>query len=111
MVQRSAPTRRSIGFQSAEYSILSSRGVIGCGGWRKLNSSTLQLDLVRGVRGDPTLFGSPMSGSTAERYSRKMNPDPSSGQWFNAGCSAVLICTARVESAAVYVTAFGMAVV
>ena len=52
-----------------------------------------------------------MSGSTAERYSRKMNPDPSSGQWLNAGCSAVLIFTARVESAAVYVTAFGMAVV
>jgi MFS family permease len=83
-------------------------------GWLiyELTDSTLQLGLVRGVQAIPTLFLSPVAGSTADRYSRKMQimiAQVADGLMLAA--LAVLIFTGRVEPWHVYVTAFGMAVV
>ncbi len=83
-------------------------------GWLiyELTDSALQLGLVRGVQAIPTLFLSPVAGSTADRYSRKMQimiAQVADGLMLAA--LAVLIFTGRVEPWHVYVTAFGMAVV
>jgi MFS family permease len=83
-------------------------------GWLiyELTDSALQLGLVRGVQAIPTLLLSPVAGSTADRYSRKMQimiAQVVDGLML-AGL-ALLIFTVRVEPWHVYVTAFGMAVV
>jgi MFS family permease len=83
-------------------------------GWLiyELTDSALQLGLVRGVQATPTLLLSPVAGSTADRYSRKMQimiAQVVDGLML-AGL-ALLIFTVRVEPWHVYVTAFGMAVV
>jgi MFS family permease len=82
-------------------------------GWLiyELTDSALQLGLVRGVQAIPTLFLSPVAGSTADRYSRKMQI--MIGQVADGlmlALLAVLIFTGRIEPWHVYVTAFGMAV-
>ncbi len=83
-------------------------------GWLiyELTDSALQLGLVRGVQAIPTLLLSPVAGSTADRYSRKMQimiAQVADGLMLAA--LAVLIFTGRIEPWHVYVTAFGMAVV
>jgi MFS family permease len=69
-------------------------------GWLiyELTDSTLQLGLVRGVQAIPTLFLSPVAGSTADRYSRKLQimiAQVADGLMLAA--LAVLIFTGRVE--------------
>jgi MFS family permease len=83
-------------------------------GWLiyELTDSALQLGLVRGVQAIPTLLLSPVAGSTADRYSRKvqiMIAQVIDGLMLAA--LALLIFTGRIEPWHVYVTAFGMAVV
>lgn len=83
-------------------------------GWLiyELTDSALQLGLVRGVQAIPTLFLSPVAGSAADRYSRKMQiliAQIVDGLMLAA--LALLIFTGRIEPWHVYVTAFGMAVV
>ncbi len=83
-------------------------------GWLiyELTDSALQLGLVRGVQAIPTLLLSPVAGSTADRYSRKMQimiAQVVDGLMLAA--LALLIYIGRVEPWHVYVTAFGMAVV
>lgn len=83
-------------------------------GWLiyELTDSTVQLGLVRGVQAIPILFLSPIAGSAADRYSRKIQiliAQAIDGLMFAA--LAILIFTGRIEPWHVYVTAFGMAVV
>jgi MFS family permease len=83
-------------------------------GWLiyELTDSALQLGLVRGVQAIPTLLLSPVAGSTADRYSRKMQimiAQVADGLMLAA--LAVLIFTGQVQPWHVYVTAFSMAVV
>lgn len=83
-------------------------------GWLiyELTDSALQLGLVRGVQAIPTLFLSPVAGSTADRYSRKMQILVAQiVDGLMLGALAVLIFTGRIQPWHVYVTAFGMAVV
>jgi len=83
-------------------------------GWLiyELTSSPLQLGLVRGVQAIPFLFLSPLAGSTADRYSRKMQvmvAQIMDGLLY--ATVALLIITGQIQPWHVYVTAFGMAIV
>ena len=79
-------------------------------GWLiyELTNSTVQLGLVRGVQAIPVLFLSPVAGSMADRYSRKMQSLIAlvlDGLMYAA--LAVLIISGRIEAWHVYVTALG----
>jgi MFS family permease len=83
-------------------------------GWLlyQLTNSTLQLGLVRGVQAIPLLILTPLAGSTADRYSRKMQvliAQVVDGFLFAA--VAILIFAGKIEPWHVYVTAIGMSVV
>jgi len=83
-------------------------------GWLlyELTNSTLQLGLVRGVQAIPILLLSPLAGSAADRYSRKMQvlvAQIVDGLLY--AIVAVLIFSGRIEPWHVFVTAFGMSVV
>ena len=83
-------------------------------GWLiyELTDSTLQLGLVRGVQAIPILLLSPLAGSAADRYSRKMQvlvAQLVNGLLF--GAIALLIFREQIEPWHVYVTAFGMSIV
>ena len=83
-------------------------------GWLlyELTNSSFQLGLVRGVQAIPLLLLSPLAGSTADRYSRKMQvlvAQVVDGVLY-AGL-AVLIFAGEVAAWHVYVTAIGMSVV
>jgi MFS family permease len=83
-------------------------------GWLiyELTDSAFQLGLVRGVQAIPILLLSPLAGSTADRYSRKMQV--LIAQLVDAllyGVIAVLIITGEIQPWHVYVTAFGMSIV
>jgi MFS family permease len=83
-------------------------------GWLlyELTNSTLQLGLVRGVQAIPILLLSPLAGSTADRYSRKIQvlvAQVVDGLLY--AVVAVLIFAGKIEPWHVYVTAFGMSVV
>lgn len=83
-------------------------------GWLiyELTDSALQLGMVRGIQAIPALLLSPLAGSTADRYSRKLQiliAQIVDGLMLAA--LAVLIYTGRIEPWHVYVTAFGMAMV
>lgn len=78
----------------------------------ELTDSTVQLGLVRGVQALPILLLSPIAGTAADRYSRKMQiliAQIADGAMFAA--LALLIVTGSIEPWHVYVTAFGMAMV
>jgi MFS family permease len=83
-------------------------------GWLiyELTDSTVQLGLVRGVQAIPILLLSPIAGSAADRYSRKMQilvAQTINGVLFAA--LALLIATGTIAPWHVYVTAFVMAMV
>jgi MFS family permease len=83
-------------------------------GWLiyELTDSALQLGLVRGVQAIPTLLLSPVAGSMADRYSRKIQillAQVIDGLMLAA--LALLIITNQIQPWHVYATAFGMAVV
>ena len=83
-------------------------------GWLlyELTNSSLQLGLVRGVQAIPILLLSPLAGSAADRYSRKMQvlvAQVVDGLLY--ALVAVLIFAGRIEPWHVYITAFGMSVV
>lgn len=83
-------------------------------GWLlyELTDSTLQLGLVRGVQAIPILLLSPLAGSAADRYSRKVQvlvAQVVDGLLY--AMVAALIFANRIEPWHVYVTAFGMSVV
>lgn len=83
-------------------------------GWLlyELTNSTLQLGLVRGVQAIPLLLLSPLAGSAADRYSRKLQvlvAQIVDGLFYLA--VALLIFAGRIEPWHVYLTAIGMAVV
>ena len=81
-------------------------------GWLiyELTDSTVQLGLVRGVQALPILLLSPIAGSTADRYSRKMQilvAQIIDGAMLAA--LALLILAGLIQPWHVYATAFGMA--
>lgn len=83
-------------------------------GWLiyELTNSTVQLGLVRGVQALPILLLSPIAGSAADRYSRKMQilvAQILDGAMY--GALALLILSGLVEPWHVYATAFAMAIV
>ncbi len=83
-------------------------------GWLiyELTDSAVQLGLVRGIQAIPFLILSPIAGSAADRYSRKMQVVVA--QFANGliyAVTAVLILTGQIKPWHVYVTAFLMAVV
>ncbi len=83
-------------------------------GWLiyELTNSPFQLGLVRGVQAIPILFLSPVAGSMADRYSRKMQSLIAlvlDGLMY--AVLAVLIMTGRIQPWHVYLTAFGGAIV
>ncbi len=83
-------------------------------GWLiyELTDSALQLGLVRGVQAIPFLLLSPVAGSVADRYSRKMQvvlTQIANGLLF--GATALLILTGQIRPWHVYVTAVLMAIV
>jgi MFS family permease len=83
-------------------------------GWLiyELTDSTVQLGLVRGVQAIPILLLSPIAGSAADRYSRKMQILVA--QIIDAtmlAALALLIFTGLIEPWHIYATAFGMAMV
>jgi predicted MFS family arabinose efflux permease len=83
-------------------------------GWLiyELTDSALQLGMVRGVQAIPFLLLSPVAGSTADRYSRKMQvmvAQVADGLLYAA--IALLIITGQIQPWHVYVTAFAMAIV
>jgi MFS family permease len=83
-------------------------------GWLiyELTNSTVQLGLVRGVQALPILLLSPIAGSAADRYSRKMQilvAQILDGAMY--GVLALLILSGLVEPWHVYATAFAMAIV
>jgi len=83
-------------------------------GWLiyELTNSPFQLGLVRGVQAIPILFLSPVAGSMADRYNRKMQSLIAlvlDGLMY--AVLAVLIMTGRIQPWHVYVTAFGAAIV
>jgi MFS family permease len=83
-------------------------------GWLiyELTDSALQLGLVRGVQAIPILLLSPLAGSTADRYSRKMQvPVAQLVDALLYGVIAVLIVVGEIQPWHVYVTAFGMSIV
>jgi MFS family permease len=83
-------------------------------GWLiyELTDSAFQLGLVRGIQAIPILLLSPLAGSTADRYSRKMQvlvAQIVDGLLY--GVIALLIFTGQIQPWHVYVTAFGMSIV
>jgi MFS family permease len=83
-------------------------------GWLiyELTDSALQLGLVRGVQAVPFLLLSPVAGSVADRYSRKMQvvlTQIANGLLY--AVTASLIFTGQIRPWHVYVTAFLMAIV
>lgn len=83
-------------------------------GWLiyELTDSVFQLGLVRGIQAIPILLLSPLAGSTADRYSRKMQvlvAQIVDGLLY--GVVALLILTGKIQPWHVYVTAFGMSIV
>ncbi len=83
-------------------------------GWLiyELTDSAFQLGLVRGVQAIPILLLSPLAGSTADRYSRKMQvlvAQLVDGLLY--GVIALLILTSQIQPWHVYLTAFGMSIV
>ncbi|MET0500533.1 MAG: MFS transporter [Candidatus Binatia bacterium] len=83
-------------------------------GWLiyELTDSALQLGLVRGVQAIPTLLLSPVAGSAADRYSRKLQilvAQGIDGLMFTA--LTLLIFSGQIQPWHVYATAFGMAIV
>jgi MFS family permease len=83
-------------------------------GWLiyELTDSTVQLGLVRGVQAIPILLLSPIAGSAADRYSRKMQILVA--QVIDAtmlAALASLIFTGLIQPWHIYATAFGMAMV
>jgi MFS family permease len=83
-------------------------------GWLlyELTNSTLHLGLVRGVQAIPLLLLTPVAGSTADRYSRKMQvlvAQVVDGVLYAA--VAVLIFAGQIEPWHVYLTAVGMSIV
>jgi MFS family permease len=83
-------------------------------GWLiyELTNSSLQLGLVRGIQAIPILLLSPLAGSAADRYSRKMQVIVAQivdGVLYSA--LAFLIFSGRIQPWHVYVTAFGMSIV
>jgi predicted MFS family arabinose efflux permease len=83
-------------------------------GWLiyELTNSALQLGLVRGIQAIPFLFLSPIAGTTADRYSRKMQMVVGQvGNGMIYAATAVLIFLDEIQPWHVYVTAFLMAVV
>src|SRR5438128_7848823 len=83
-------------------------------GWLiyELTDSALQLGLVRGIQAIPFLLLSPVAGSIADRYSRKMQMVVAQfGNGLIYAVTAVLIFTGQIKPWHVYVTAFLMAVV
>ena len=83
-------------------------------GWLiyELTDSALQLGLVRGVQAIPLFLLSPVAGSAADRYSRKMQvvlAQVANGVLF--GVTALLIFTGLIQPWHVYVTAVLMAIV
>lgn len=83
-------------------------------GWLiyELTDSAFQLGLVRGVQAIPILLLSPLAGSTADRYSRKMQvlvAQLVDGLLY--AVIAVLILAGEIQPWHVYVTAFGMSIV
>jgi MFS family permease len=83
-------------------------------GWLiyELTDSALQLGLVRGVQAIPFLLLSPVAGSVADRYSRKMQvvlTQVANGVLL--GVTALLIFTGLIRPWHVYVTAVLMAIV
>jgi MFS family permease len=83
-------------------------------GWLmyELTDSALQLGLVRGVQALPVLLLSPVAGSVADRYPRKIQvivAQVLDGLMF--ATIALLIVTGRIQAWHVYVTAFAMAIV
>ena len=82
-------------------------------GWLiyELTDSALQLGLVRGVQAVPFLLLSPVAGSVADRYSRKMQvvlTQIANGLLF--AVTALLIFTGQIRPWHVYVTAYLMAI-
>src|SRR5574341_2158114 len=82
-------------------------------GWLiyELTNSALQLGLVRGIQAIPFLLLSPVAGSVADRYSRKMQvlvAQVADGLFY--AMLALLITTGRIQPWHVYVTAFLMAI-
>src|SRR3972149_10878979 len=83
-------------------------------GWLiySLTNSAVQLGLVKGIQAIPFLFLSPVAGSAADRYSRKMEllvDQVVDGFLF--AVVALLIITGRIRPWHVYVTPFLMATV
>ena len=83
-------------------------------GWLiyELTNSPVQLGLVRGVQAIPILLLSPLAGSIADRYQRKMQvivAQVLDGLMY--ATLALLIVTDMIQSWHVYATAFGSAVV
>jgi predicted MFS family arabinose efflux permease len=83
-------------------------------GWLiyELTDSALQLGLVRGIQAIPFLLLSPVAGSVADRYSRKMQvvlTQTADGLLF--AMMALLIFTGLIQAWHVYVTAVLMAIV
>ncbi len=81
-------------------------------GWLiyELTDSVLQLGLVRGVQAIPLLLLSPVAGSTADRYSRKMQlvvSQVADGVLY--ALLALLIFSDRIQPWHVYVTSIAMA--
>jgi len=83
-------------------------------GWLiyELTNSTVQLGLVRGIQALPILLLSPIAGSMADRYGRKMQMMIAlslDGVMYAA--LAILIFTGLIQPWHVYVTALGSAIV
>jgi MFS family permease len=82
-------------------------------GWLiyELTDSALQLGLVRGVQAIPTLLLSPVAGSAADRYSRKLQILVAQVlDGLMLAVVALLIITGQIQAWHVYLTAFGMAI-
>lgn len=82
-------------------------------GWLiyELTSSALQLGLVQAIHAVPFLLVSPIAGSAADRYSRKVllvGSQIADGLLFTL--MALLIFTGKIQPWHVYLTAFGMAI-
>ena len=82
-------------------------------GWLiyELTNSTVQLGMIRGIQALPILFLSPIAGSVADRYSRKMQivmTQIADGLMF--AVLGLLIFTGAIQPWHVYATAFVMAV-
>jgi MFS family permease len=83
-------------------------------GWLiyELTNSAFQLGLVRGVQAIPILLLSPLAGSAADRYSRKMQVMVALVvDALLYGAVALLIFSGNIQPWHVYVTAFGMSIV